>query len=116
MPSGKDISGIRARLARGECANFVKGKCQNKSECTLIDSDKCNYFENYVMPLLESEVIAEKYHREAKMNAKQQKLKIKKPLPKPVKPHVPKMPKVKQIEDAGQLILLELVPPNEKKK
>ena len=110
MLKSKDLAGIRARLARGECANLVHGKCQGKTSCTLIENNECEYFDSYVMPLLDSDFFVDKYKREAKLSeaSKQKKLKMKKPLPKPIKPHVPKMPRAKDGEEDVQL-LLELV-------
>ena len=59
---------IYARLAKGECANFSSSSCQGRTPCAIIHGEQCEYFSNYVQPLLEYPEFAQRYHREAKIH------------------------------------------------
>lgn len=61
------LTDIYARLARGECANFLNGRCHGASPCTIVEGESCDYFTNYVKPLLDYPEFAGKYGREAKI-------------------------------------------------
>ena len=58
---------ILARLARGECANYLNNSCQGRTPCTVIIGSPCDYFAQYVKPLLEYPEFSDKYGREAKV-------------------------------------------------
>lgn len=58
---------ILARLAKGECANFHNNSCQKRTPCTVIIGEPCDYFAQYVKPLLEYPEFSNKYGREAKI-------------------------------------------------
>jgi len=59
-------SDIHARLAKGECANFRNG-CQGRMPCTVVNGEPCQYFTDYVQPLLDMPDFAQRYAREAKV-------------------------------------------------
>lgn len=58
---------IQARLAKGECANYLSGSCQGRIPCAVINGDSCQYFTQYVRPLLDYPEYTNKYAREAKI-------------------------------------------------
>lgn len=58
---------IHARLARGECANYSRNCCQGTVPCAVVEGGACDYFAQYVKPLLEYPDISAKYSREAKV-------------------------------------------------
>lgn len=58
---------IHARLARGECANYRSNCCQGRTPCLVIDGESCDYFAQYVKPLLDYPDVSAKYSREAKV-------------------------------------------------
>jgi len=59
-------SDINARLARGECANFRNG-CRGRTPCAIVEGEVCQYFDDYVKPLLDMSDFAQRYAREAKV-------------------------------------------------
>jgi hypothetical protein len=59
---------VMAKLAKGECANFVRNSCQGSTPCTVVNGEPCDYFARYVKPLLDIDEIAKKYQREAKVS------------------------------------------------
>jgi hypothetical protein len=59
-------SDIYARLAKGECANFRNG-CQGRLPCLVVNGEVCQYFDDYVRPLLDTPEFAQRYAREAKV-------------------------------------------------
>jgi len=58
---------IWARLARGECALYHGNSCQGRTPCTIINGEPCDYFNQYVKPLLEYPDFSARYGREAKV-------------------------------------------------
>lgn len=58
---------VFARLAKGECANFRQNGCQGRTPCAIIHGEPCEYFANYVKPLLDLPDYTQKYTREAKI-------------------------------------------------
>ncbi len=60
-------SDINARLAKGECANYVGGGCQGRTPCLIVNGEPCQYFDDYVKPLLEQSDLSARYTREAKV-------------------------------------------------
>ncbi|MHB9130636.1 MAG: hypothetical protein ACYDBB_06050 [Armatimonadota bacterium] len=60
-------SDIHARLARGECANYRNNSCQDRTPCTVVNGEPCDYFAKYVQPLLEYPEFSTRYGREAKV-------------------------------------------------
>ena len=60
-------SDINARLAKSECANYLNGRCQGRTPCTVVEGESCQYFSEYVRPLLDHADVAQRYSREAKI-------------------------------------------------
>lgn len=58
---------ILARLAKGECANYRNNGCRGAAPCTVIAGEACDYFAQYVKPLLDYQEFSAKYGREAKV-------------------------------------------------
>ena len=59
-------SDIYARVAKGECANFRNG-CQGRLPCAVVNGEVCQYFDDYVRPLLDIPEFSQRYAREAKI-------------------------------------------------
>jgi len=60
-------SDINARLAKGECANYLNGRCQGRAPCAVVEGETCQYFNEYVRPLLDHTDVSQRYAREAKI-------------------------------------------------
>jgi hypothetical protein len=58
---------IMAKLAKGECANYVRNSCQGRQPCAITLGEPCTYFGEYVKPLLDLPEFLAKYTREAKV-------------------------------------------------
>lgn len=58
---------IYAKLAKGECANFRNNACQGQAACAVINGEPCQYFADYVKPLLQYPEFSSRYGREAKV-------------------------------------------------
>ena len=58
---------IYARLAKGECANYLNGCCLGRAPCAVVVGEACQYFNDYVKPLLDGAELSQRYAREAKI-------------------------------------------------
>jgi hypothetical protein len=66
-PHNADDTQIRARLARGECANYRQGGCRGREPCAVETGDACAYFTSYVEPLIKIPDVSARYTREARI-------------------------------------------------